>query len=180
LGDDFGYGAPIEITHHQTVIISITPDNVYTLRNGGHFSRTTAKHLTQYSPITIRSIDNEWYVVCGIHGTIPWCGTMRFDVFGNLLRPELNHYAVYNLLAIDVWGNAKEGYEINDSYRTDYLIGLNDEMSDEFIIKAVRRMLGHRADTRGYTLDTSDGSYLAIDHVKRGPSYHLQLVLETD
>ena len=59
----------------------------------------------------------------------------------------------HRLLALDVWGNAKDGYEINDLVNCDERVELNDCMTDKAIIKAIRASLGHRADSRGYYLE---------------------------
>jgi hypothetical protein len=57
---------------------------------------------------------------------------------------------LYEILAIDVWGNSRDGYEINAQYRTGVTFECPDDADDATALKLLRRALGHRGDARGY------------------------------
>ena len=86
----------------------------------------------------------------------------------------------HEVLAIDVWGNSVDGYEINDMCRTGILVDLDDNMSDDQVIKAVRKACGHRGDARRYVLDTfgscSDTDMCITDKKSGKPCYYTRVV----
>lgn len=45
----------------------------------------------------------------------------------------------WEVIDYDVWGNAKEGFEINDMFRTGTYVMISEDMTDEKIIEALRR-----------------------------------------
>lgn len=46
----------------------------------------------------------------------------------------------YELIIYEVWGNAKEGFQVNQSFRTGFFISIDPKMSDI----AINRRLGFR------------------------------------
>lgn len=97
----------------------------------------------------------------------------------NERKPE---FFKHEILAIDVWGNQKDGWEINDMKTTGTFVDLHDEMTDEEIIVAVRGALGHRKDARGYHIQSSGESVryggVCIDRNKNGkPAYYTRVAV---
>lgn len=43
----------------------------------------------------------------------------------------------YEIISYDVWGNAKDGYEVNDAHRTGIIIELPEECTDRHIRRAL-------------------------------------------
>jgi hypothetical protein len=74
---------------------------------------------------------------------------------GHLVKSRGNYMKIYThrLLALDVWSNSKDGYEVNNAISCDETVELNDSMSDSDLIKAIRKSLGHRQDSRGYYIE---------------------------
>ena len=86
----------------------------------------------------------------------------------------------HDILALDVWGNAKDGWEINEARTTGITVDLTNDMTDAQIIKAVRKACGHRADARGYELDHTcesvEFSGVYINRKSDGkPAYHTRV-----
>lgn len=79
----------------------------------------------------------------------------------------------YRLCAIDVWGNARDGYDINSvcyvSPAAYVTVDLSDVASDDDIIKLVRKAFGHRADSRAYTCEADE--YQILLYRKGEPAY---------
>ena len=54
-------------------------------------------------------------------------------------------YRLYKLVNYDVWGNARDGYEVNDAHYTGDVLALRDDMPDGFgasdaeVIRALKR-----------------------------------------
>jgi hypothetical protein len=46
--------------------------------------------------------------------------------------------ALYNVHFLDVWGNAEEGFEVNDVYPSQATIELDNDSTDEQIVKALQ------------------------------------------
>ena len=56
----------------------------------------------------------------------------------------------YRVVEVDVWGNAREGWDINNMFKTDIQFQVKNNASDAEALIAFRKALGHRADARGY------------------------------
>lgn len=81
----------------------------------------------------------------------------------------------YEWIDLDVWGNARDGFEVNNSWRTGLFIVIPDTATDRDILKALRdaRILTRGATTRSVTIDGDDGM-LFLEKVKDGsPVGHL-------
>lgn len=82
---------------------------------------------------------------------------------------------LFQQIAIDVWGNARDGYEVNDEVATSFFVDIDlDEMNDAEIIKAVRSNLGHRADARGYTVKADEFGIKIYRKSDGKPAYFLR------
>ena len=55
-------GSDIGIRLHNTVVVTIHPDNTYTLNSGGWQTVTTKDRINQYSPIRVYQSKSIWYV----------------------------------------------------------------------------------------------------------------------
>lgn len=86
----------------------------------------------------------------------------------------------WEILAIDVWGNAKDGYEINNQIRTDVKFTTPDDADDATCLKALRKALGHRASARGYSDPYGSDMQLFFCRNSDGkPAYVANLISET-
>lgn len=72
------------IRHHNTDIITITPENHYIIHCRGYRSNSTKKRLNGYSPARIFCRNFTWYVEAN-NQTILYEDGMRFDLDGKLL-----------------------------------------------------------------------------------------------
>lgn len=43
----------------------------------------------------------------------------------------------YRLYTYDLWGNARDGYQVNDVFKSDTVIDITDDMTDKQIFKAI-------------------------------------------
>ena len=86
---------------------------------------------------------------------------------------------LHEILAIDVWGNARDGYEINDEHGTGVIVEIPASASDSEALKLIRKALGHRADARGYhdPIGSEDG-YCFHKNKNGEPAYFTRLVDE--
>jgi hypothetical protein len=63
------------------------------------------------------------------------------------------------ILSIDVWGNAKDGFELNN-WRDSGIRVEVDELADHTdIIKAIRRACSHRASAKGYHAEATESTF---------------------
>lgn len=85
----------------------------------------------------------------------------------------------FNLIALDVWGNATDGFEVNDSHRTGDVIELPEGASDDQIIAALV-VGGHVHDFvtgDDATIDGDEDYMLFIADAETGyPEYHLERI----
>lgn len=73
--------------------------------------------------------------------------------------------ATYRVLTLDVWGNAKDGYDINCKYATKYTIDLEDNASDIEILTALRdQTLLHYRRNNHLTVEGEMDGTLYIDY----------------
>jgi hypothetical protein len=64
----------------------------------------------------------------------------------------------YRVYDYDVWGNKKDGFEVNDTFQTPYKVELHHESSDRDIIKALKDV-GFLAKHAKYSNFQIDGEY---------------------
>lgn len=87
-------------------------------------------------------------------------------------NPSSNKWRVWLL---DVWGNAKDGYEVNDRRSWGY-IHLPDDPSDKVILAELRKvgLLNRGGTTRSISID-GDDEYMLLDAKKDGfPMFQLE------
>jgi hypothetical protein len=46
----------------------------------------------------------------------------------------------YDVVSYDVWGNEKDGWEVNDSHKTGMTVELTDEPTDRQVIEALKEV----------------------------------------
>lgn len=79
----------------------------------------------------------------------------------------------WQISAIEVWGNARDGFEINREISTSDTFTAPAECDARTLLKLLRGALGHRRDARGYEIDV-DGSegYFQANRARNGePAY---------
>jgi len=81
----------------------------------------------------------------------------------------------YKLYTYDLWGNKKDGYEINDLYPSNISLDIGPDDSDEIIIKKVRKEMIKKPHTKSFTIygDYADRIYVELRGV---PLYELRPV----
>lgn len=78
----------------------------------------------------------------------------------------------FELYTLDVWGNAAEGYEVNDSFRQG-TIELPEQYTHSQVLDAIDARIGVRGrEFAEFTVD--DGDFLEISESNTGmPVFHL-------
>lgn len=85
---------------------------------------------------------------------------------------------VYDVHGLDVWGNAEDGYDVNDVYPSRGSVTLRDGMTDAQIVSSLRRegFIGSRVRTKRVRVDGDMGDALYIEDAKDGkPVYQLRV-----
>lgn len=78
----------------------------------------------------------------------------------------------YEIISYDVWGNAKDGWEVNDAHRTGDFIDLPDDASDKQIRQALYRQAGFSRGILSMKIEQdgsgdSESSYYLEDNSRR-------------
>lgn len=63
----------------------------------------------------------------------------------------------YELVDYDVWGNAEDGYDVNDAYKTGEIITMTNDATDTDIIEYLKNI--------GYLNDKANSENIYIDSV---------------
>ena len=79
-------GDDIAIRFHNTDVVTISPQNVYTLDNGGWFTVTTKERINRYAPVRIWQRDFQWYVNT-LEGQVGFYSGMQVDERGSTIVP---------------------------------------------------------------------------------------------
>jgi hypothetical protein len=88
----------------------------------------------------------------------------------------------YNVISYDVWGNLKDGYEVNQAFCTSHYIDVDDTDSDTAIIRKLKviEYLNPKTRTK-FTLDSSTEECIYINRERDSfPICELRLVDEND
>ena len=59
---EMNFDGSVGIWLHSTEVVTIHPDNTYTLRCGGWQTVTTKDRINQYSPVRVYQKNFEWFV----------------------------------------------------------------------------------------------------------------------
>ena len=54
-------GNDIVVRYHETDIVTIHPNDTYTIRNGGWTTTSTKERINEYSPMNIYQRNHAWY-----------------------------------------------------------------------------------------------------------------------
>ena len=54
------------VLFHQTEVVTIHADGSYTLRNDGHWTKTTKERINEYSPVHVYQEKKIWYIEKGV------------------------------------------------------------------------------------------------------------------
>ena len=79
-------GDDIAIRFHNTDIVVISPQNIYTLNNGGWQTAHTKERINRYAPVNIWQRDFQWYVST-LEGQVDFYNGMQVDERGSTLVP---------------------------------------------------------------------------------------------
>ena len=90
----------------------------------------------------------------------------------------------YRIYDYDVWGNAKDGYEVNDVFKTSYVVELSENPSDEEIIKALKKVgfLKPNFRTSSFEIEGEPGYtlYVTYNTIKMPMHYFCELRKEDE
>lgn len=81
IGPDGQWTGDFQVRYHSTPVVTIHRDGTYTLRSGGHQTRTTKERIGWYSPCNVFQRKHVWYVAEGVE----FADGMRVDVKGTVL-----------------------------------------------------------------------------------------------
>ena len=65
------------VLFHQTNVVTIHADGSYTLRNDGHWTKTTKERINQYSPVHIWQKKGDWFIWFSEKVSIPFYDGIR-------------------------------------------------------------------------------------------------------
>ena len=87
--------------------------------------------------------------------------------------------SVYNVHPLDVWGNAREGYDVNDVLPSQGNVYIFDDATDEEIVRALKEegFIDKGIRTKSVSIDGEVGYDLYIgDARNQKPAYELRFV----
>ena len=82
----------------------------------------------------------------------------------------------YQIATLDVWGNEKDGFEVNNVYKTSDSILLKEDFSNKDVMKALKKegFLKKYCQERWLNFECSDYSFICIESARTGePLYYL-------
>jgi hypothetical protein len=87
----------------------------------------------------------------------------------------------YQLYTYDVWGNEKDGYEVNNIFSTNAIYELDENMTDKEIVKALKDqgLIKKGIHTSSIEIDGEMDYTLYFDDVKGGhckPDFELRKI----
>lgn len=81
----------------------------------------------------------------------------------------------YQLREYDVWGNEKEGFNVNDVYSTDEIYEIDLDWNDKLLIQELKKQGLIKKGIRSKSIETSgDGDTIYFDY-KGKPEFELRL-----
>lgn len=171
------------VIYHRTAVVIFNSDDTFTLNSGGWATTTTAERIRKYAPVYVsasqprRNTRGASKLYIYLDGQrLPFIDGITVDAAG--LPVENAFYRRFEILAIDVWGNARDGFEINGQIRTGVFFWSTPETTDADALKALRGALGHKKDARGYSDPyQSEGMFCFHRNADDKPAYY---ALQTD
>ena len=88
----------------------------------------------------------------------------------------------YEVIELDVWGNAREGFEVNAMYHTGVYITVPEDFTDRDVILALKRADAVKRGVHHKSIeieDFSEGRMICINDARNGkPVYQLHVDFE--
>jgi hypothetical protein len=77
---------------------------------------------------------------------------------------------VYEWINYDVWGNAEDGFEVNDKHRSGVELAIPDEATDVQILAALREagVFNNKATTKTVDIDGEGDGVFYFEDAKNG------------
>ena len=94
-------------------------------------------------------------------------------------RKQKRPSTVYEVHGLDVWGNTRDGFDVNDVYPSRGTVALYDDSTDAEIVQALKRehFIDQRIRFKSVTIDGEIGYVLSISEARTGkPVYELRAV----
>ena len=85
----------------------------------------------------------------------------------------------YTVHGLDVWGNAREGFDVNDVYPSRGRVTIFDDATDAEVVQALKRegFISPRIRVASVAIDGESGYSLYINEARTGkPVYELRAV----
>ena len=104
-----------------------------------------------------------------------------------LRQPDIHGYArrknrastTYTVHGLDVWGNAREGFDVNDVYPSRGRVTIPDDTTDAEVVQALKRegFIDSRIRFNSVSVDGESGYSLYIGESRTGkPVYELRAI----
>lgn len=72
----------------------------------------------------------------------------------------------FRLYTYDVWGNSKDGYDINNTFRTNIVLELKPNFSDKELIKQLNKhYFSRKHQARSFLID-GDDQFITVNSAK--------------
>ncbi len=95
------------------------------------------------------------------------------------IKPRNRPVHDYRIQSLDVWGNAKEGYEVNQSFNTNRYVELPEHPDNDDIIKALQKAGEIKKGVRRNLFEVDgESAYTLYISYKGRPEMHLERVKE--
>ena len=92
-----------------------------------------------------------------------------------LTDSKKREYGKFKVYSLDVWGNKKDGFEVNDRSQSGKIL---TKLDDKSIIKALKKenFLNKKCHFKSFSID-GDDTFISIDAAKTGePLYELERI----
>jgi len=95
---------------------------------------------------------------------------------GETIKIAQGETQTYKVISLDVWGNQREGFEVNAAYYTGLEVDLPEYATDEEIIQQLKSVgyLKKGLHTKSFQIDGEPDFTMYVDHQKFGPVCHLE------
>ena len=94
-------------------------------------------------------------------------------------RRKNRSFTVYDVHGLDVWGNAREGFDVNDVYPSRGKVTIYDDATDKEVVQSLKRegFIDSNIRFSSVTVDGEAGDYLYIGEARTSrPVYELRPV----
>lgn len=94
-------------------------------------------------------------------------------------RRKTRHSTIYSVHGLDVWGNAREGFEVNDVYPSRGKVAIYDDATYSEVVQALKKegFIDPKVRFKSVTVDGETGFTLYIGEARTGkPVYELRAI----